>query len=115
MNMRKAIIFALIVVLSGCCAGRPNSTELANADPGLFPTNYLELVTGHITRTDPFGLAAKTVVVTKPEWYAACSCGSMSYGWAGNVNMKEAEKDYTYMIRDGAVIDFKAGKYPNVR
>ena len=69
--MRKTCLVLLSMFLFGCAVAKPTPEQMRAAEYGLFPTNYKELVTQHITSRliDPESAKFSDWIGPSQGWY----------------------------------------------
>lgn len=103
-----AIITASVLISS--CASKPTQEELANADYGIYPENYQEIIVNYFSMRlkDPSSAQYSFLKGPEKQWYGFGNV--YGYGACFTINAKNSYGGYTgqqlhfVMIRDGRVV-----------
>lgn len=109
----KHINFILIIIstiLISSCASKPTQEELNNADYGIYPENYQEIIVNHFSMRlkDPSSAQYSFLKEPEKQWYGFGNV--YGYGVCLTINAKNSyggytgQKLYFVMIRDGRLV-----------
>ncbi len=115
MNAIYKVSFVLVIFISLTalsCATVPSQSELANADYGIYPENYQEIVKAYFSRKliDPY-YAQYRIKTPYKGYFSGGAFRSPAFGYVVEVgiNVKKrfggyVEKSYMILIKNGAII-----------
>jgi hypothetical protein len=109
--VKKLIVLAAFVFGLAGCATAPTAEDLANADYGVMPDNYAQIINGHLQRVlkDPYSAQIREIHGPRKTASPYLDGTKYGYGVCYAINAKNSMGGYTgvrshfFLINNGQV------------